>query len=284
MELQWINWIQSFNTPFLDLFFEAVTMLGEEMFYIVVLGLFYWCVNKEEVKAMVMALTLTSVLNAALKELVNSPRPFMLHDIRAIRTETAHGSSFPSGHTQIVATFYGMLAYKYKKVWLWILAAILTALVGLSRVYLGVHWPKDILAAVVLAAVLVALLTRLSKVENEQGLSWPFFVLTALVIGGLIFLRSENYIKASAAYLGFVMGGLFEGHYVKFDVRITPYKQIIKFIVGLLMALVVFEGSKMVLPEGLVFLGIRYFATLFTVMAIVPWIFIKLKLTENRIF
>lgn len=284
MELQWINWVQSFNTPYLDLFFEAVTMLGEEMFYIVVLGLFYWCVNKGHVKTLVMALTLTSVLNAGLKELVNTPRPFTLHDIRAIRIETAHGSSFPSGHTQIVATFYGMIAYKFKKGWLWILAVIVTALVGVSRIYLGVHWPKDVIAAIILSAAIIFLLAKLSKYEDEQGVSWPYFVLTALVIVGLIFLRSENYIKASAAYLGFVIGALVEGHYVKFDVRATGHKQIFKFTVGLSLALAVFEGSKMVLPEGLIYTGFRYFATLFTVMAVVPWVFIKLKLTENRIF
>lgn len=284
MELQWIKWVQSFNTPFLDLFFEGVTMLGEEMFYIVVLGFFYWCINKADVKYLVMALTLTSVVNSAFKELVNSPRPFLLHDVRALRTETAHGSSFPSGHTQIVATFYSMIAYKYKKIWLWILAIILTALVGLSRIYLGVHWPKDILGAIVITILLVYVLTRLSRFEERSGLSWPYYIVTVLVLVMLIFLRSENYVKASAAYLGFVIGGLFESHYINFDVRAPFGKQILKFLIGLVLALIVFEGSKLLLPDALIFTWLRYFGTLFTVMAIAPWIYVKLRLTENRIF
>ncbi|HAS73060.1 MAG TPA: PA-phosphatase, partial [Clostridiales bacterium UBA8960] len=94
MALQWITWIQSFNTPFLDVFFELITMLGETYFYIVVLGFFYWCISKEGVKDLVMVLTLSSVVNAVLKEWVNTPRPYLVENIRALRTETANGSSF----------------------------------------------------------------------------------------------------------------------------------------------------------------------------------------------
>ena len=92
MELNMIEWIQSFSTPALDRFFIGVTMLGEEYFYIVLLSFFYWCINKEVVKYLVFVLTFSSVINGALKEIINSPRPFETLDIRALRVETAHGS------------------------------------------------------------------------------------------------------------------------------------------------------------------------------------------------
>lgn len=284
MELQWITWVQSFNTPFLDGFFELVTMLGEEYFYIVILSFFYWCVNKEHVKDLVMVLTFSSVVNSALKELINMPRPYLVENIRVLRAETAHGSSFPSGHTQIVATFYGALAYKYKSKWLWIVAIIVTIMVGVSRIYLGVHWPRDVFFAIILSGVVIFYLDKLARYEERQGVSWPYFVMMLIVFIGLLFLGSENYIKASGAFLGFTIGSLFEQQYIKFDVRASGGKQIAKFIMGMIFTLFVFEGTKLFLPEGLIYTWLRYFGTLFSVMALIPWLFIKTNLTIKRMF
>ena len=284
MELQWINALQSLSTPFWDRFFIGVTMLGEEYFYILVLGFFYWCINKEEVRYLVMVITFSSVLNGALKEIVNSPRPFMVEEVRALRTETAHGFSFPSGHVQIVASFYGALAHRYKKVWLWLVAFVVVILVGLSRVYLGVHWPRDVIGGIIFAALSVFIISRIEVHEKKQGVSWPYFVLFALVVSSMLLLKSETYIKATGAFLGFMMGYLVEDYYVKFDVRNGLFGQILKFILGIALTLAIFEGLKAVLPGSNLYVFIRYFATIFSVAAVIPWIYTKIGLSRRHMF
>lgn len=284
MELQWINALQSLNTPFWDRFFIGVTMLGEEYFYILVLGFFYWCINKEEVRYLVMVITFSSVVNGALKEIVNSPRPFMVEEVRALRTETAHGSSFPSGHVQIVASFYGALAHRYKKVWLWLIACVVVILVGLSRVYLGVHWPRDVVGGIIFAVLSIFIISRMELYEKRQGVSWPYFILFALVVLSMFLLKSETYIKATGAFLGFMMGYLVEDYYVKFDVRNGLFGQLLKFILGIALTLAIFEGLKAVLPDSNLFVFIRYFATIFSVAAIIPWIFTKVGLSRRHMF
>ncbi len=284
MELNFINWLQSFNTPFLDQFFIYVTMLGEEYFYIFLLGLFYWCVNKEIVRYFVIVLTFSAVINGAMKEIFNTLRPFQVESVRALRTETAHGSSFPSGHTQTVTVFYGALAHKYKKAWLWAIAIIIIALVGLSRIYLGVHWPRDVFGAILFGAISVFVVYNITELEKRKGITWPYLALVVGVLISLIFLHSETYLKAAGAFLGFMLGYFIEDQFVKFDVRASFIQQIIKFVIGITGTLVIYEGLKIVLPAHLFFTWLRYFVTICFVVAGVPWLFIQLKLSKNRLF
>ena len=85
--------------------------------------------------------------------------------------------------------------------------------------------------------------------EEKKGIAWPFYVVTAMVIVSLFFLHSETFIKAAGAFLGFMLGNLIEDHFVKFDVRADGLSQIIKFILGMLITLAIFEGLKLILPD-----------------------------------
>lgn len=284
MEINIIHWLQSFNTPTLDRFFIGVTLLGESYFYIVLLSFFYWCMNKEAVKHLVFVLTFSSVLNGGLKELIHLPRPFESLDIRALRVETAHGSSFPSGHTQTAAAFYSAIALRFKSKIIWIMSSIFIVLVAISRVYLGVHWPKDVVAAIFLGVFIAWFVYKIFQMEKKKGITWPYVFITFSVVLSFFFFRSETYIKAASAFLGFILGTVIEENYIAFDVRASFVIQLLKFIIGLGITLLVFEGLKMVLPQALFFVGFRYFVTLITVVAIVPWIFVKLKWSTYRIF
>ncbi len=284
MEINMIEWIQSFNTPALDRFFVGVTMLGEEYFYIVMLSFFYWCINKEAVKYLVFVLTFSSVINGGLKELINSPRPFETLDIRTLRVETAHGSSFPSGHTQTVAAFYTALAIRLKSKFVGVVSVVLIILVALSRVYLGVHWPKDVIVAIFLGILVAWLVHKIFQLEKKKGITWPYLVITVFVLLSLFIFKTETYIKAAAAFLGFIMGIVLEENHITFDVRASFGIQVLKFITGIVITLALFEGLKLILPQTLLFVGVRYFMTLFTVVAVIPWIFVKLRWSTYRIF
>src|SRR5690554_5624105 len=145
MQLSILLFFQNISSPFLDNLAQFITMFGEETLFIVFIVLFLWCFSKK--RGFVIFSTLFSALigMSVLKAVIKYPRPFQVSpEIAAKRLATATGYSFPSGHSTGAASFYSALALSYKKKALSILAALMILLVGLSRLYLGVHWPLDV--------------------------------------------------------------------------------------------------------------------------------------------
>jgi len=105
-----------------------------------------------------------------IKNLIDRPRPPL---VNAIVNETTY--SFPSGHTFVAIAFYGLLGYfiiqsernKFVKIISLFLISILIILIGLSRVYLGAHWPSDVLASLVSGAAWLSILITWLKIKNK---------------------------------------------------------------------------------------------------------------------
>ena len=116
------------------------------------------------------------VLNQFLKILCRVPRPWVKDPNFTIvesAREAASGYSFPSGHTQVAVGLYGGVARVTGKTWLRIAMIVLALLVGLSRMYLGVHTPADVLVSVGIAAVLIfAGCPLLRKAEKSPKVMW----------------------------------------------------------------------------------------------------------------
>ena len=114
------------------------------------------------------------VLDLALKNAYHRPRPAPFFG------GLPHSFSFPSGHALFSFCFYGVLAGVLSarlrspglKVLVWVVAAVLIAAIGLSRIYLGVHYPSDVLAGYLAAAVWVSSLVaadRWRRARNQSG-------------------------------------------------------------------------------------------------------------------
>jgi undecaprenyl-diphosphatase len=121
------------------------------------LGICWWRQAGRRRKAIALALGLavSAVLGQALKQIFARPRPHLLPWLTA-----ASGWSFPSGHALNAATVAGLLAWLigrrpsgWRGVALVAALALWAALVGVSRVYLGVHYPSDVLASLALGGV-----------------------------------------------------------------------------------------------------------------------------------
>jgi membrane-associated phospholipid phosphatase len=117
---------------------------------------------------LVLATGLSPLIYSVLKLIVNRPRPSP-DLVRVFVVE--EGSGFPSGHAFFATVFFGLLAYfaysHLQKRSLRVLALsgflLLILLVGASRVYLGAHWPSDVLGGFLLGAVFLAALIWLHR-------------------------------------------------------------------------------------------------------------------------
>lgn len=275
MELDLIRAVQSIHTPFLDAFFEGITIFGEELFMVPLLAIIYWTMNKKFGETLAYTVFTNLLLNNTLKEMFSFERPIGKEGIRTLRPETATGKSFPSGHSQNGAATGGAFMIEYTKKWLTLLLGILIFLIGLSRIYLGVHYPKDAVVGILLGLLTAFLCARLLKKMKPEVLYTLTFL---LFIPALFFAGSEDFIKSFGSYAGFFLGILLEKNYVQFEVKGTPLKKVLRVLIGILLILLIKEGLGAVFPEEALYDLLRYFLVTFTAIFLYPLCFKKFNL------
>ncbi len=249
-------------------------MLGEQYFFIAVISFVYWIISRREGFKLAAIFVFSSVLNSALKIAFRAPRPFeKMASITGKRVETATGYSFPSGHTQGTASFFTAAALILKRWWVTIIAAVIMTAVAVTRVYLGVHWPVDVMGGlffgIVTAVVLNLLIDRYA--EFPERLFTFFVVLEAVVILLTVALfildvktlhgtwKIEDFFKISGISLGLVAGYFLEERCVGFDPgRGSIILKGLRYVLGLGFTVGIMLGLKAVFPEHLLFDYLRY--------------------------
>ena len=117
--------------------------------------LVYWLVDASLGFRVLLVLVSTDFLAVSLKQLLHEPRPYWVGDVKPLAEETSYG--IPSSHSSDSLAVWGYLAYRIKKNWLWVLSTIIILLIGLSRMYLGVHFPQDVLVGWLVGLVVLIL-------------------------------------------------------------------------------------------------------------------------------
>lgn len=275
-ELNIIRAIQSIANPFLDGLFQFITMFGEEAILIPLIAVIYWAFNKKMGEYIAYA-SLTSVLvNGAIKDIFKAKRPIGEPGIRSLRVETATGYSFPSGHTQGTASFWSAIAIYLKNNYMYAISALIIILVAISRLYLGVHYPKDVLFGAIFGILTSFITYKLfNKVNNKIAL---YFITFIIFIPALLYAHSADFIKGMGTFLGFALGIYVEKKYVNFSVEGKSANKILRVVIGLTILILLKVGLKAVFPNKLVFHFLRYFIIVFFGIGLYPAIFKKLKL------
>ena len=273
MELEILRYIQQFASPVLDNFFLFITILGEQVPIVAIFTFIYWCVNKEMGEYIAFSLFQSICLNGLVKDIFRIPRPIGQEGVRSLRVETATGHSFPSGHTQTSATFWASMAFWSKKPWAWAGLLALCPLIALSRMYLGVHWPKDVAVGFLLGLISAGISTCLfRRVKNRERLYWAgaAFSLVILLVAG-----SKDYITASGLFCGFAAAYSMEQRWAGFQPVKEWRKRLLRWVLGMaLVGLVYVAGSF--LPQQPLFYWLTGFLTTFAGVAVYPWVFTKL--------
>lgn len=168
------QFIQSFAINELTRVAILITQIGSPSFDIIVMvivGGYLLFRLKHTWEALVLAISLAGggLLNYALKNIFHRARPDIQHLVNA------GGYSFPSGHAMVSATFYGMLGYliwlnlheRNKPSWyVIVVTSIFIAAIGVSRIYLGVHFPSDVVAGFAAGGVwLIACIVGLNTIR-----------------------------------------------------------------------------------------------------------------------
>lgn len=263
-----LYFLEKIRVPIVNELMLAITTLGEETAFLVIALVVFWCVDKRRGYYLLTVGFLGTIFSQFLKLFCRVPRPWVKDSNFTIleqAREAAAGYSFPSGHTQSAVGIFGSLAYTEKRKWLRIVLIVLAALVGFSRMYIGVHTPADVIVG---AAISVALIIIIRPLVLNEGRGLPVLIgiMTAISCVYLAYVELypfpvdtdphnlESGLKNAYTLLGciFGMNVIFyvEKNYINFPEKAVWWAQAIKVLGGLLLVLAVKEGLRAPL-EGL---------------------------------
>ena len=294
-QLNVLKFFQSIRTPILNALFLILTISTEVPVIILFTAITYWCINKKYGHKLLFTLIPNIVINTGIKEFVKAPRPIGVAGIESLRTQTATGYSFPSGHTQTATTFWTSLMIIFKKKWTYILGTIIILGVGISRLYLGVHWPVDVIFGWIFGIVFTVIFAKLFDIVDEsKNYKLLFFVLIPFILF-IFIVKSESYIKILGLLLGLIIGYIIEDKFIKFK-TINDYKNeedsnykvnnnknyIVKcayrFILGIITLGILYLVLDYVMPDNAILSSIKYLIVSLYAIAGVPALFKVVKL------
>ena len=277
MELELLRTIQQIASPALDVLFIAITFLGETFPAVAIIALTYWLIDRRSGEQIAFSLLLSLGVNCTIKNICRFPRPIGEEGIRSLRVETATGYSFPSGHTQNAATLYTSLALLLRRRWAWAAAVVLSLLVALSRLYLGVHYPKDVLAGLLLGFVLPPCAARLYR--RFRNRSTLYLLLALVLLIPLILVGDADFYKLYGLICGLALSHPLEQRFAGFQTPAAgPARALARVALGAALLLLSKAISGLLLPETLWANTAAYFVISFEAFFVCPLLYARLKL------
>lgn len=172
-------------------FMRLMSFLGSSAFYVPVIAVVFWCVSPRAGARATIVLGLSGMLNSLLKLVFHLPRPYWTDaKIKPYQSLTSFG--MPSGHAQNAPVAWGLLATELRRRAVWAGALVIVILIGVSRIYLGVHSVDQVFAGWAIGAALLAAAILAEPYVVPWWTARPIAVQAVLsLLVGLVFLGLE---------------------------------------------------------------------------------------------
>jgi hypothetical protein len=247
----------------------------------VVIPPIFWCINKKFGFRLLVISTLVAYIATVIKNLIRLPRP----DAHLWKTQPV-SYAFPSGHAYGTTTFWLYIMHFTRRKFYIIFGFAIIALVSLSRIYLGVHYPGDVLAGIALGICTIALFifvepkitAAVISLQFQQKIIFaiiPPFLL--FIYGSLFFHIDDRGVQLSGALLGIIPGYVLEDEYIRITTEVPINVKVMRTIVGLFIAFIAYFGLGMVLPYNIGTCLFTAWLGGFSVIFIAPWMFSKVE-------
>jgi membrane-associated phospholipid phosphatase len=270
-----------------------ITNLGSEQFFILVLPVILWCIDYGLGLRVGFILISSGQIFCVLKMALHSPRPFWYsNQIQAYSVETGFG--MPSGHAMNTISIFGLLASEIKRKWVTVTCVLVILLVGLSRMFLGMHFISDVLGGWLLGLGLFYLFVRWTGpftrwfLRQSQAAQYGLAVASAILWMGLcnlplIFSTAwtmpvnwlQNALRFGEAarpnpfdpttiytgvgiWLGLALGAIWLHGRGGYDARGEGLQQLLRFVIGLVGTGILWFGLDRVFPDGVSFVALAF--------------------------
>jgi membrane-associated phospholipid phosphatase len=310
--------IQALQTlsPTLDAPMKLFTFMGTVEFYLLLIPFIYWNVNSRLGFRILLALVVTDFLGVAFKLLLHEPRPYWIGEVKTLAQETSYG--IPSTHSSDSLVVWGLLALHFRRRWMWILSVLLVLLIATSRLYLGVHFPQDVIGGWILAGIVLLVYWRyeagFSRWLLQRSMAFRIglgFLTSILIIAaGLVVLAITSsipdppsfasyatqarspaqFITLGGALFGAVLGYELMRQQARFKIHGSWINHILRYLLGISGLLAIYLGLDILFGMlaadetaiGQVLRYLRYAAVTWFATYGAPGIFLQLRLVERE--
>jgi membrane-associated phospholipid phosphatase len=294
---EFLVWLQSVSSDWLEAFFRFFTLLGNEEFYLILLPTIYWCFSRRVGVGLGYLSMLSTWLNSVVKYIFAIPRPADPR-LRVRWPETS--PSFPSGHSQSAVTNWGYLALQVRRPLFTAAAVLLILMISLSRMVLGVHFPQDLLGGWIIGLVVLALYSwaeprvavwlgrQRRGLQASLAVAFPLLLVLLHPADTAGLWPAEGALTPAGAMIGLGLGVVMERAWVRFEAGGPGSRRVLRLALGLLIAVAFYAGPKLLLPADMAYPAeatvrlVRYGLLGWVVAFGCPWLFVKLGLAPQE--
>ena len=298
--LQWgldfIRTVQTATSGELTAVMRIITVFGGWYTYMTLIAIIYWGVDEKKGLQAAYVILISVWLNLMLKYLLNQPRPFFENYDPSVSMISERLGGLPSGHAQNSLVMFFIIASWTKKNWAYICAAVICFLIGFSRIYLGVHFPSDVLAGWLLGGIIFCgyffLHARIEALLARGGFRAGIYASAVVSFIMILYLPSEEMLALGGVLLGIGAGYCLNRRYTGFSssaqLERTGIKKYlilaVRFVLGTVALMLFIFAIGKIIPQianssnKKLYGFICYTLAGLLVSFAMPWIFVKLRL------
>ncbi|MDR1301175.1 MAG: phosphatase PAP2 family protein [Treponema sp.] len=284
--LELIKTIQTIEHPFLTAAMQILTEGGSPYFYLPVILLVFWCVDEKQGMRLGMLILVSTWVNGTCKTLLKQPRPYTLDPSVGRGFESTYG--IPSGHAQMSLSFWVPLAAWIRKTAVWIGAILIILCISFTRLYLGLHFPTDILGAWLVGGGILGLYYLVQgPIEKALALGGTRSQMISVALIALTMNALGTDPRLGGIFLGFGTGYSLMLSRFPFSAQ-APIRGkkpgllvlAVRYGLGIAGIVLIYQGLGLILSWALYELGrfLHYGALGFWTSAGAPWLFLHLGL------
>jgi undecaprenyl-diphosphatase len=251
-QIEYIQFLHKIRGPFLDRLIQLFDFFDKQEFFFVLLPLVWLGFGWRFGIRIFYLLSLSFIINYTLKQLFGLPRPF--HIDPALGIIHANGYGFPSGGAQGAFLLSGLLVIYWNNHWKWTIAVAYTLLISFSRIYLGVHFPLDILGGWIVAFLLLLIYIFFFPIIEHFLRKRSFLTLLLLSEGIPVFLMFLFPSKTSFPVYAIAMGigmGVFIGRFFNISMQAakTKWDFCVRVLIGVAGTFIIYGLAWKIAPR-----------------------------------
>ncbi len=278
--------------PLGDALAQALHFGGGTLFFLVVLPIIYWSLQRELGTRLIFALTFSFALGELVKAQFGAPRPVDIAPTLISPLVEQGGFGFPSNHVLLTVAVWGYLAFYLRRRWVTLAVALLVLAQMWGRVYAGVHFPHDVIGGLMLGGISLWLFVQALEYFPSRWARWPtrsraLFTVGSSVLVYLILPPGEESTGLVGLWLGCGLGLIIRDMLAASGVSGSAWQRLARTVLGLTLLIAFFYATRALFgsigTEGTSFAMLlrllRYAMTLVLGFVFLPRLFLQLRLT-----